>query len=366
MDVFESKKKEKFSLGANLAVHKFGPSQMARPQVTITLGRSGQKVVKRSSASQGNGFSQQSSSRGKRSLGETYRTDSEDPMKSLRKRIMEGIDKTINVRVVVVILFDSGSFAIVFASVRGDKDAGGSRYGRQNGARIGKNDLRLKLTHRRRQREILLQIEERKREQHKRMTRSVQSAEQSHRRLVTSSQLSSGASELLQIEAIRSSYTSQTAGGVRPRSPYRLANDSKELSSSRNITAAQHVPSVRPAEASRMVHMAGNDLIDSSQLKVLTPVTMRSALAARNPLTGLPSANGSMLQSPYPDQPPVTVASLLNSLSLGKYTIHFQAEEVDMAALKQMGDRDLKELGIPMGPRKKILLAMLSQTRRPV
>lgn len=309
---------------------------MARPQVTITLGRSGQKVVKRSSASQGNGFSQQSSSRGKRSLGETYRTDSEDPMKSLRKR------------------------------VRGDKDAGGSRYGRQNGARIGKNDLRLKLTHRRRQREILLQIEERKREQHKRMTRSVQSAEQSHRRLVTSSQLSSGASELLQIEAIRSSYTSQTAGGVRPRSPYRLANDSKELSSSRNITAAQHVPSVRPAEASRMVHMAGNDLIDSSQLKVLTPVTMRSALAARNPLTGLPSANGSMLQSPYPDQPPVTVASLLNSLSLGKYAIHFQAEEVDMAALKQMGDRDLKELGIPMGPRKKILLAMLSQTRRPV
>lgn len=46
---------------------------------------------------------------------------------------MEGIDKTINVRVVVVILFDSGSFAIDFASVRGDKDAGGSRYGRQNG-----------------------------------------------------------------------------------------------------------------------------------------------------------------------------------------------------------------------------------------
>lgn len=132
------------------------------------------------------------------------------------------------------------------------------------------------------------------------MTRSVQSAEQSHKRLVTSSQPSSGASELLQIEAIRSSYTSQTAAGVRSRSPYRLANDSKEVSSSRNITAAQHVPSVRPAEASRMVHMAGYDLIDSSQLKVLTPVTMRSALGARNPLTGLPSANGGMLHRPYP------------------------------------------------------------------
>lgn len=294
---------------------------MSRPQVTITLGRSGQKVVKRSSASQGNGFSQQKLSRAKRSLGETYRTDFEDPSKSRSKR------------------------------VRGNKDAGGSRYGRLNDARVGKNDLRLKLTHRRRQREILLQIEERKKEQRKRMTASVQSAEQSHRRLVTSSRPSPGASELLQIEAIRSSYTSQTAGGVRPRSPYRLANDSREVSSSRNITAAQHVPSVRPAEASRIV---------------LTPVTMRSALAARNPLSGLPSANGSMLQTSYPDQPPVTVASLLNSLGLGKYAINFQAEEVDMAALKQMGDRDLKELGIPMGPRKKILLAMLSRTRRPV
>lgn len=309
---------------------------MSRPQVTITLGRSGQKVVKRSSASQGNGFGQKTLSRGKRSLGESYRTGSEDPSESLRKR------------------------------GRGDKDAAASRYGGLNDAGIGKNDLRLKLTHRRRQREILLQIEERKKVQRNRMTRSIQPAEQSHRRLVTSSQPSSGSSELLQIEAIRSSYTSQTAGGVRPRSPYRLANDSKEVSYSRNVTAAQHVPSVRPAEASRMIRMVGNNLVDSSQLKVLTPVTMRAALAARNPLSGLPSANGSTLQSPYPDQPPATVASLLNSLGLGKYTINFQAEEVDMAALKQMGDRDLKELGIPMGPRKKILLAMLSRARRAV
>ncbi|CAN4082509.1 unnamed protein product [Withania somnifera] len=303
---------------------------MSRPQVTITLGRSGQKVVKRSSASQSNGFDQQTLSSGKRSLGETYRTGAEDPSKSLRKR------------------------------ARGDKDAGGSRYGRQNDARVGKNDLRLKLMHRRRQREILLQIEERKKEQRKRMTGSAQSAEQSHRRPVTSNQPSSGASKLIQIEATRSSYASQTAVGVRPRSPKRLAKDSREVASSRNITAVQHVPSVRPAEASKMVRMLGKDLVNPSQLKVLTSVTMRSALAARNPLSGLPSANRSMLQSSYPDQPPVTVASLLNSLGLAKYAIHFQAEEVDIAALKQMGDHDLKELGIPMGPRKKILQVMLS------
>ncbi|XP_059294072.1 uncharacterized protein LOC132047168 [Lycium ferocissimum] len=308
---------------------------MSRPQVTITLGRSGQ-VVKRSSASQGSSFGQRTLSRGKRSLGETYRTDTEDPSLSLGKR------------------------------VRGEKDAGGSRYGRLNDARVGQNDLRLKLMRRRKQREILLEIEKRKKEQRKRMAGSVQSAEQFHRRLVTGSQPSSGASELLQREAIRSSYASQIAGGVRPRSPNRLANNSKEVFSSRNITAAQHVPSVRPAEASRTVRMLGNDLLDPFQLKGLAPMTMMSALAARNPLSGLPSANGSLLQSAYPDQPPASVASLLNSLGLGKYAVLFQAEEVDMAALKQMGDGDLKELGIPMGPRKKILLAMPSRTRRPM
>jgi hypothetical protein len=53
-----------------------------------------------------------------------------------------------------------------------------------------------------------------------------------------------------------------------------------------------------------------------------------------------------------------TVRSLLQSLGLEKYWITFQAEEVDMAVLRHMSDTDLKELGVPMGPRKKILLAM--------
>lgn len=56
-----------------------------------------------------------------------------------------------------------------------------------------------------------------------------------------------------------------------------------------------------------------------------------------------------------------TVAALLQSLGLGKYLITFQAEEIDMTALRHMGDNDLKELGIPMGPRKKILLAISSK-----
>ncbi|RXH98053.1 hypothetical protein DVH24_010378 [Malus domestica] len=51
----------------------------------------------------------------------------------------------------------------------------------------------------------------------------------------------------------------------------------------------------------------------------------------------------------------------LTSLDLEKYSITFQAEEVDMTALVHMTDEDLKALGIPMGPRKKILLALESR-----
>ncbi|XP_062184944.1 uncharacterized protein LOC133888645 [Phragmites australis] len=53
--------------------------------------------------------------------------------------------------------------------------------------------------------------------------------------------------------------------------------------------------------------------------------------------------------------------SFLSSLGLEKYSITFQAEEVDMAALRHMTESDLKALGIPMGPRKKIILALESR-----
>ncbi|XP_062149554.1 uncharacterized protein LOC133858126 [Alnus glutinosa] len=56
-----------------------------------------------------------------------------------------------------------------------------------------------------------------------------------------------------------------------------------------------------------------------------------------------------------------SVDEFLDSLGLDKYTITFQAEEVDMTALIHMTDDDLKALGIPMGPRKKILLALESR-----
>lgn len=56
-----------------------------------------------------------------------------------------------------------------------------------------------------------------------------------------------------------------------------------------------------------------------------------------------------------------SVDGFLRSLGLEKYSITFQAEEVDMTALVHMTDEDLKAIGIPMGPRKKILLALESK-----
>ncbi|XP_020208229.1 ankyrin repeat and SAM domain-containing protein 6 isoform X1 [Cajanus cajan] len=57
-----------------------------------------------------------------------------------------------------------------------------------------------------------------------------------------------------------------------------------------------------------------------------------------------------------------SVDDFLQSLGLEKYLITFQAEEVDMTALNHMTDEDLKAMGIPMGPRKKILLALESKS----
>ncbi|XP_018478758.1 uncharacterized protein LOC108849666 [Raphanus sativus] len=62
-----------------------------------------------------------------------------------------------------------------------------------------------------------------------------------------------------------------------------------------------------------------------------------------------------------PQQAGTSVDSFLESLGLEKYSTSFQVEEVDMDALMHMTDDDLKAMLIPMGPRKKILLALGSK-----
>ncbi|KAF2592434.1 hypothetical protein F2Q70_00044759 [Brassica cretica] len=82
------------------------------------------------------------------------------------------------------------------------------------------------------------------------------------------------------------------------------------------------------------------------------------------PLSQLPPLGSMMQNSPFPMEEPLTVESFLNSLGLGKYFLAFKREEVDMTTIKQMKESDLKDLIIPMGPRKKILQAIACLPKR--
>ena len=52
------------------------------------------------------------------------------------------------------------------------------------------------------------------------------------------------------------------------------------------------------------------------------------------------------------------IAVWLRELGLERYEQAFQQGEIDAEILPELTDADLKELGIPLGPRKKLLKAM--------
>ncbi len=52
------------------------------------------------------------------------------------------------------------------------------------------------------------------------------------------------------------------------------------------------------------------------------------------------------------------IGQLLDQLGLGKHISLFADNEIDLAALRYLSEDDLKELGLPMGPRKKLLAAI--------
>jgi hypothetical protein len=51
------------------------------------------------------------------------------------------------------------------------------------------------------------------------------------------------------------------------------------------------------------------------------------------------------------------VGDFLRNLGLGKYVSSFAKEEIDADALRELTDADLHSIGVPLGPRKKILAA---------
>ena len=60
----------------------------------------------------------------------------------------------------------------------------------------------------------------------------------------------------------------------------------------------------------------------------------------------------------------IEVQAWLSQLGLDKYVALFEEQEIDVDAARDLTEEDLRELKIPMGPRKKILRAIHALTVR--
>jgi hypothetical protein len=62
----------------------------------------------------------------------------------------------------------------------------------------------------------------------------------------------------------------------------------------------------------------------------------------------------------------LAVAAWLRSLGLERYEEAFHANEIDWEILPELNESDLEKLGLPLGPRKKLLRAIaILQTAPP-
>ncbi|BBH00371.1 Sterile alpha motif domain-containing protein, partial [Prunus dulcis] len=180
-------------------------------------------------------------------------------------------------------------------------------------SRISRNDLRLKLLRKRLFKQTGGAVEERKRMTHE----------------------NADAAARIRNNEEANFYSSQPTDGFRARSP------------PRNFDELRPASSFRAVDASRSGQFLRNGMVGGSQPTDSLLFTMKATPQAARPVAQFAPASGSMQKSSLMGDEP-TVPGLLHRLGLGKYVIIFQAEEVDMTALKQMGDKDLKELGIPM------------------
>ncbi|KAB5545294.1 hypothetical protein DKX38_013406 [Salix brachista] len=168
------------------------------------------------------------------------------------------------------------------------------------------------------------------------------------------------ADDLHHMDSSRNSFSPWTLDHIRRRSPDRVMSSSRGFSPPRNMDNLQRRPLNRTYNDVRTVPYMNKDVLDtprsvsssttfitkSAMLPPPPPPTMPAKSVA--PLMGQLPPSGFVQKSSYVAEEHQTVEGLLHSLGLGKYVILFKAEEVDMTALKQMGERDLKELGIPM------------------
>ncbi|KAJ4711187.1 Sterile alpha motif (SAM) domain-containing protein [Melia azedarach] len=330
-------------------------AEASRARVTITLGRSGQ-VVKRTATVSDIDLSDSLPGTGSK--------------RSVRDRLGSALD----------------------SSQVNNKRQRGDGYGyisslSSNGVddvRIGKNDLRLKLMQKNVLRRSQIDDDGKFVDLREKLSRTGQPPHSSLRTrqpmpesketsILGRIPVTRSTDALPQMNSSRSSYSAWTLDHIRRRSPESIVGSSRGLSPPRNVEDLQRRPLSRTFDDVRAVPYMSKDVhntprpvsTSSYMAKPTLPTGSVKPLPPGAPLLGqLPPPTGIVQKSSYAGEEQQTVDGLLQSLGLGKYAILFKAEEVDMTALKQMGEHDLKELGIPMGPRKKILLALLPRSKR--
>ncbi|XP_047182775.1 uncharacterized protein LOC124848987 [Vigna umbellata] len=316
-------------------------SDHSRGRVTITLGRSGQVVKRDVSSVDVSSFSSLPSAGTKRSV---------------RDRIGNNVD----------------------GSVWHGNGLGGNKRQRgdvsiQNG--LDGNDLRLKLMQKSASRHADSNGSKRHmdlREKLSKTAHSLTNSFSSKQRMPESRETSllrqipsaRSSDDLMRMESMRSSYSPWTWDHIRRRSPDGFPSTSRGISPQRDVQDLQRRPLNRTYDGVRPVPYVSRDVLEASRPPVSTPQSFmsRSTMSTLPPVTAKPVAShagqlppsssvaqrSSYVGDEQVQQPNQTVDGLLHALGLQKYAILFKAEEVDMTALKQMGENDLKELGIPM------------------
>ncbi|KAL1550919.1 ankyrin repeat and SAM domain-containing protein 6 [Salvia divinorum] len=167
------------------------------------------------------------------------------------------------------------------------------------------------------------------------------------------------------------SFSPWTLDSLRRRSPDESLSTSRVLTAPKKDEILQRRIAATPYDDSRTSTYMSKDAFDISRPMSSSLMTKRAPpvgqMKSMTPVaSSLPRPGSFMQKSSYVVDDEVTVDRFLHTLGLEKFTVIFKAEEVDMYSLKRMTERDLKEMGIPMGPRKKILLALQPRLKQPV
>ncbi|ONM16863.1 Sterile alpha motif (SAM) domain-containing protein [Zea mays] len=313
-------------------------SASSRHQVTITLGRSGQVVKRRAMSDDIN--------------------DGELPLLGKKRSVRDRLGSNVS---------DSDFYESQQRNKRRQLESNSSHGDDGSDRLVGKGDLRLKLM----RKGLLPRSNESRASYDMRDEPPELSSRYSSREDVLGSRHSSVVSrvpyarsvdDLLKLDYSRKSYPSWTDDGLRHRSPERMLKVRSDMYPRIAYDQIRPMPPLRSAGSSRPQSFITRDAPDTSRSQ---PYAGKSTISIDTVqrTNGITPSTAALPKAPVMDEAPLTVTGLLNSLGLEKYVVLFQAEEVDLSALRQMGESDLKDMGVPMGPRKKILLAVGPQSK---